>query len=200
MSRIIELLWRKKMSKEDEMLNELKKIRFLLEANPATITDAPQPSDEKTIKYDFQSSISFLGILTTICCLLGGFAFTGIIAFLAFDDASTLLSQVILFALFIVMGMFLGAVFTLNNINNLVSMQSQTPIIPIYPTEWRTINILMAVGSWGIQFVVPLMFLSKNLIVLFVLSMIVTTFWLIIGYLGSWKPIERELRRKGILR
>ena len=188
---------RLKMTKEDEMLDELKKIRQLLEPKPVPPV-APKPSDEKTIEYDYQSSISYLGIIMTVCALIGGFAFTGIIAFLMSGDLSTLLSQVILFILFEIQGMFIGAMFILNNINNLVSMQSQKQIIPIYPTEWRTINTLMTVGSWGIQFAVPLMFLFKNLIILSVLSMIMTVFWYIVGSRG-WKPVEGELRRKGIL-
>ena len=185
------------MSKEDEVLEELKKIRLLLEPKPAPPV-ALIPSDEKTIEYDHQSSTSFLGILTTICCLLGGFAFTGIIAFLTSGDPSALLSQVILFTLFMGMGFFIGSVFILNNLNNLVALQSQKPIIPIYPTEWRTINTLVMVGSWCIQFAVPLMFLLNNLIILSVLSMILTVLWFILGT-RNWKPVEKELRRKGIL-
>lgn len=184
------------MSKEDEMLDDVKKL--LLEPKP-TPPATPKPSDEKTKEYDYQSSISFLGIIITICVLLGGFAFTGIIAFLTSGDPSTPLSQVILFILYMCMSFFIGAVFVLNNINNLVSMRSPKPIIPVYPTEWRTINTLMTVGSYGIQFAVPLMFLSENLIILFVSSIILTVFWFIIGYLRSWKPVEKELRRKGIL-
>jgi hypothetical protein len=45
------------MPKEDEILNELKKIRLLLETKPATTPDAPQPSDGKTIKYDILKAV-----------------------------------------------------------------------------------------------------------------------------------------------
>ena len=130
----------------------------------------------------------------TICCLMDGFAFTGIITFLTYGDPSTLLSQVILFVLFMGMNLLLGALFFLLKINILVSRQSQKPIIPNYPTEWRTINKFMTVGNWGITFTVPLMFLSKNLIILFVLSTIIMVFFFIWGYLRNFKPIvERRL-------
>ena len=186
------------MSKEDEVLDELKKIRLLLEPNPAPSV-APKPSDEKTIEYDYQSSISYIGIIMTICCLMNGFAFTGIIAFLTVGDPSTLLSQGILFILFMGMNFLLGTVFFLLKINVLVSMQSQKPIIPIYPTEWPAINTFLTVGNWIIVFAVPLMFLSKDLIILFVLSMIILVFFFIWGYLRNFKPIFQELRRKGLL-
>ena len=156
-------------------------------------------SDEKVIEYDYGSVISFLGNLQSICVLLGGFAFTGITIVLTLGDPITPLSQIILFIMYMGMGMFLGAVYELNNINNLVSMQSPKPIIPIYPARWRTINTLMSVGGFAIQFSVNLMFLLKNLIPLFVLSLGITVFWFIWGYLRGWKPVEKELRRKGIL-
>jgi hypothetical protein len=132
----------------------------------------------------------------TICCLMDGFAFTGIIAFLTSGDSSTLLSQVILFILFMGMNLLLGALFFLLKINILVSMQSYKPIVPNYPSQWRIINTFMTVGNWGITFSVPLMFLSKNLIMLFVLSTMIAVSFFIWGYLRNFKPILEEARRK----
>jgi hypothetical protein len=121
---------------------------------------------------------------------MGGFAFTGIIAFLTAGDPSTLLSQIILFSLFMGMNLLVGAVFNLMNIGILVSMQSKKPIIPIgYPTELSRITAFMTVGNWAITFSVPLMFLSKNLVMLFVLSIIITVFFFVWGYLGSRKKV-----------
>ncbi len=156
-------------------------------------------SDEKVIEYDYGSVISFLGNLQSICVLLGGFAFTGLTIVLTLGAPVTLLSQIILFIMYMGMGMLLGAVYQLNNINNLVAMQSPKPIIPIYPSRWRTINILMSVGGFAIQFAINLMFLLKELIPLFVLSTGVTVFWFVWGYFRGWKPVEEKLRRKGIL-
>jgi len=115
-------------------------------------------------------------------------------------EPSTLLSQIILFVLYNGMGMFVGAVFELNNMNNLISLQSPKQIIPIYPVRWRTINILMTLGNFAIQLSITLMFLLKNLIPLFVLSTGIMIFWFLWGYLRSWKPIEKELRRRGTLK
>lgn len=156
-------------------------------------------SDEKVIEYDYGSVISFLGNLQSICVLFGGFAFTGITIVLTLGDPSTPLAQIILFVMYMGMGMFIGAVYELNNISNLVSMQSPKPIIPIYPARWRRINLLMSVAGFAIQFSINLMFLLKNLIELFVLSTCITAFWFIWGYLRGWKPVEKKLRKKGVL-
>jgi hypothetical protein len=159
--------------------------------------ETDEMSDKKTIEYDYQSSISYLGIIMTVCCLMGGFAFTGIIAFLTAGDPSTLLSQIILFSLFMGMNLLVGAVFNLMNIGILVSMQSKKPIIPIgYPTELSRITAFMTVGNWAITFSVPLMFLSKNLVMLFVLSTMIAVSFFIWGYLRNFKPILEEARRK----
>ena len=156
-------------------------------------------SDEKDIEYDYGSSLSFIGSLQTICGLLGGFAFTGITIVLALGDPRLLLSQVVLFILSTAMGMFLAALFDLNALNNLVCLHSQKPIIPIYPARWRRINIYMTLSGFSISMSVNLMFLLKNLIPLFTLSTSTSLIHFIWGYLKSWKPVEKELRRKGIL-
>lgn len=157
-------------------------------------------SDKKTIEYDHQSSLSFNGNLQTMCTLFGGFAFTGITIILTSGDLSAPLSQFILFMLYMAMGMFIGAVLELNNMNSLVSLHSPKPIIPLYPERWRRINFFITVGNAAILISVALMFLLKNLQILFVLSIGVGVFWFIWNYFRGWKPVEEELRKKGVLR
>ena len=157
-------------------------------------------SDGNSIDYDYESSLSFVGNLQTMCVLFGGFAFTGITIILALGDPSTLLSQSILFMLYMAMGMFIAAVLELNNMNNLVSLHSPKPIIPIYPERWRRINSFITVGNVAILFSVALMFLLKNLQILFLMSIGVGAFWFIWNYFRGWKPVEEQLRKKGVLR
>jgi hypothetical protein len=155
--------------------------------------------EQEKINYDYQSSISFIGIITTICSLFGGFAFTGIIAFLTSGDPTPILSQVTLFILYLTMSFFTNAVFSLNNLNNLVSMQSEKTIIPIYPKIWRNILNYMAIGMTGLEIAVPLMFLSKNLVILFIVSITIMMIMLYKMVVRDWNPIEKELRKRGIL-
>ena len=156
-------------------------------------------SDEKNIEYDYQTTISFLGNLQSICVLMGGFAFTGITLIITLGEPFNSLSQIVLFIMYMGMGMFLGAMYELNNISNLVSMTSVKQIIPIYPTRWRRTNLLMSIGGFTIQFSINLLFLLKNLIPLFVSSLCIAVFWIMWGYLRGWKPVEEKLRRKRIL-
>lgn len=156
-------------------------------------------SEKTNIEYDYESSISFLGNLQTICSLFGGFAFTGITLIITLGEPAIPLLQVILFILYMSMGLFTGAVSEVNNIQNLVSLHSPKQIIPIYPARWRTVNMLMTIGNFAIHFSITLMFLLKNLPILFVASLGITVFWFSWGYLRGWKPIEKELRRRGIL-
>ena len=155
---------------------------------------------EKEVEHDYGSSISFLASIQQMCALFGGFAFSGITIVITLGDPSTLLAQIILFIMFMSMGLFMGAVYELNNMKNLVCLDSPKQIIPIYPARWRRINTLMSIGGWAIQFSINLMFLLRNLIPLFILSIGITLFWFVWGYLRGWKPVEEELRRKGILR
>ena len=153
-------------------------------------------SEETSIEYDYESSISFLGNLQTICSLFGGFAFTGITLIITLGEPAIPLVQAILFILYMSMGMFTGAVSEVNNMSNLVSLDSRKQIIPIYPARWRTVNILITVGNFAIHFSITLRFLLKNLPILFVVSLGMTVFWFIWGYLRGWKPLKRSFAER----
>ena len=58
-------------------------------------------SEETNIEYDYESSISFLGNLQTICSLFGGFAFTVITLIITLGEPTVPLLQAILFILLV---------------------------------------------------------------------------------------------------
>jgi hypothetical protein len=161
---------------------------------------APELSDKKIIEYDYQSAISLIGILITICFLFAGFAFTVIILFITSAEPITLLSQVIFFILFVAIVAFICAAYLLHFMNLHISMESPKPIIPICPTLWPTINALLFYGSWGTLTAIALTFLLRNLVILFVVSIIaemVGTISMIVFY---FLPALQKMRKKGILK
>ena len=161
---------------------------------------APELSDEKIIEYDYQSTISFVGTLITIYSIFAGFAFTGIILFITSAEPITLLSQVILFILFVAMEALVVATWILHFINLRISIESPKPIIPIYPTQWPTINTLSIFGVWAITIAISLTFLLRHLVILFVLTIIADLAGGIILTVFYWRPVAQEMRKKGILK
>jgi hypothetical protein len=161
---------------------------------------APELSDEKNIEYAYQSTIALVGVLITVCFVLAGFAFTGIILFVTSAEPLTLLSQVILFILFLSMEATVFAGLMLHWINLEIAMESPKPIIPIFPNQWPTINAFLIFSVWAIGAVVTLTFLLRNLVILFVVSITAEVVGGIIMNVFYWRPVAQKMRKKGILK
>lgn len=100
-------------------------------------------SGEEVIKYDVESSLSFVTSLQTIFGIMAGFVFTGTTVVLStLGEPVTFLSQLVLFVLFCAMVMFTTAMYELHLVSNLVSWQSPKQIVPLYPARLRIINTL----------------------------------------------------------
>jgi len=156
-------------------------------------------SDEKVIEYDHGSSLSFVNSLETMCGLMSGFVFAGITVIIGtFTEPPTLISQVILFILSQVMGMFIMALWELHYMNILVCLQSPKLIIPNYPDRWRIVNTLIGAGSFLEMFSINLMFLLKDLKLLFALSTCTALFGFAFMNLRRWKHLKEKIdeRRK----
>jgi len=153
-------------------------------------------SEEKAVEYDHTSSVSLIIGLQTACGLMAGFAFTGTVVVLTgLGDPSALLSQIALAILYIAMIVFLGALFQLHLLNVATCMHSPKLIIPIFPgslPRWRIINRYMLVGSFLVTISIPVMFLLKNLTVLFVLAMCLAILLNVRFYFRSWLPVKKE--------
>ncbi len=153
-------------------------------------------SEEKAVEYDHTSSVSFVNGLQTACGLMAGFAFTGILVVLTgLGDPSALLSQIALAILDLGMIMFLRALFELHLLNVVTCMRSPKPIIPIFPESlprWRIINRYLLVGSFLVTISIPVMFLLKNLTVLFVLALCLAILGNVLFYFRSWLPVKKE--------
>jgi hypothetical protein len=161
---------------------------------------APELSDEKNIEYDYQSTISLVGILITVCFVFAGFAFTGIILFVTSAEPSTLLSQVILFILYISMALPVWAGLMLHLINLEIAMESHKPIIPIFPNQWPIINAFVIFSIWAIAAAVTLTFLLRNLVILFVVSITAEMVGGIFVTVFYWRPVAQKMRKRGILK
>jgi len=154
-------------------------------------------SNEKTIEYDYGSSISFVSSIETICGLMGGFVFSGIIVILTtLEDPSILLSQIALFILSQAMGMFTMAIWELHYLNILVCAKSPQPIIPNYPARWRIINTYITAGSFLEMISIQLMFLLKDLTILFVLSSCSSVFGFIMMFHKRRKLVKTRSNEK----
>lgn len=157
-------------------------------------------SKKKSIEYDHKSSISFLGTMQTICGLMAGFAFTGmIVALTGMGTPSTLISQFVLAILFSAMTIFLIALFELHLLNLLISTHSPKQIIPLYPDRNRRIQNLLIAGVFLVTFSISVMFLLRNLIMLFILSICATILGYIWFYFNRWKPIIEKLKSKKVI-
>ncbi|MGZ4947210.1 MAG: hypothetical protein ACXV5N_12645 [Halobacteriota archaeon] len=160
---------------------------------------APELSDEKIVEYDSQGTISLTGVLITAFFVFAGFAFTAIMLVVTSVEPITPLSQVILFIFFISMEGLVLAAWMLFYLNLDISMDSPKPIIPIYPTQWPIINAFSVLSISGISIAITLTFLLRNLVMLFVVSIIAYVVGLI--FLSQyWGPVAQKMHKKGILK
>jgi len=154
-------------------------------------------SNEKVIEYDHGSSLSFVNSLETICGLMSGFVFAGTTVIIGtFTGPPTLLSQVILFILSQTMGMLMMALWELHYINILVCLQSPKLIIPDYPERWRVVNTLITVTSFLMMFSINLLFLLKDLTLLFALSTCISVFAFALMNFRRWKPVREKINER----
>jgi len=154
-------------------------------------------SNEKVIEYDHGSSLSFVNSLETICGLMSGFVFAGTTVIIGtFTGPHTLLSQVILFILSQTMGMLMMALWELHYINILVCLQSPKLIIPDYPERWRVVNTLITVTSFLMMFSMNLLFLLKDLTLLFALSTCISVFAFALMNFRRWKPVREKINER----
>ncbi len=155
---------------------------------------------KKTIEYDHKSSISFLGTMQTICSLMAGFAFTGmIVALTGIGYPSTLISQFVLAILFSAMTIFLIALVELHFLNLLVSIRSPKQIVPLYPNRNRRIESLLFVGIFLVTFSISVMFVLRNLIMLFIFSICATILGYVWFYFKLWKPTRKKLKLEKVI-
>ena len=149
---------------------------------------------KRNIEYDHKSSVSFTIGLQTICGLLAGFSFTGILVILTrLGDPTAVLSQIVLVSLNFAMDFFILAVFELHLLNILTSLNSPIAIVPMYPPRWRIINMYIFLGTSLLMMSIPVLFLFKNLILLFVLSICWTIIIYIWFFFYRWKPVYQKL-------
>jgi len=155
---------------------------------------------EENIEYDHKSSVSFVIGLQTVCGLMAGFAFTGILVLLTrLGDPEALLSQIVLISLNFTMVFFLMALFELHLLNIVTSLNSPKAIVPINPSRWRIINRYMFSGIFLLMASISVLFLFKDLILPFVLSIC----WTVISYIWlcfyRWKPVYQKLMAAGVV-
>jgi len=159
-------------------------------------------SGEKAVEYDYGSCIAFVTGLELACGLMAGFAFTGTVVVLtSLGDPSTFLSQLSLAIMYFAMTMFLQALFELHFLNITTSVQSPKPIIPRSGplAGWTAINRNMFVGSFLVMASIPVMFLLKNLVILFALSICFAVLGNLLFYFRSWIPVRKAMEAKGII-
>jgi hypothetical protein len=155
---------------------------------------------ERNVEYDHKSSVSFVIGLQTICGLMAGFAFTGILVILTrLGDPTALLSPIVLVSLNFAMDFFIMALFELHLLNILTSLESQKAIVPINPSRWRIINRYIFLGSFLLLASIPVLFLFKNLILLFVLSISWAVLSYILFYSYRWKPVYQKLMAAAVV-
>ena len=150
-------------------------------------------SEKKPIEYDYGGSLSYSGSLMNICALLAGFTFTGTMVVLTSLDSSALFSQIALAILVVALTSFFAALFELQYITILTSIRSPKPIIYRDETRWRTIRIAIWLGQLLLMMSITVMFLLKNLIILFIFSLAVLVLGSISSYFYRWKPVKKEL-------
>ena len=150
-------------------------------------------SEKKPIEYDYGSSLSYSGSLMNICALLAGFTFTGIMVVLTSLDSSALFSQIALAILVVALASFSTALFELQYITTLTCIHTPKSIIYRDEARWRTIRIALWLGQPLLMMSISVMFLLKNLIILFIFSLVVLVLGSISSYFYRWKPITKEL-------
>jgi hypothetical protein len=129
-----------------------------------------------------------------ICALLAGFTFTGImVALTSLGDSSALFSQIALAILVVALASFFTALFEIQYITILTSIRSPKRIIYRDEARWRTFRITLWLSTILLTMSISVMFLLKNLIILFVFSLIVSVLAIIRSYFYSYKPVKKEL-------
>jgi hypothetical protein len=156
-------------------------------------------SDEKSIKYDYETGISYYGNIQSFAATMMGFAFTATVLVLTgIGDPNTFLSQAVLFVLFCTTFICLITVVEMIQVQMKHCIHSPKPIIPIYPTRNRFITNLLSVS--GVVFItsIPVMFLLRNLIQLFVLAICVDGIVSFLYRFYRWKPMAKEWESVGL--
>lgn len=129
-----------------------------------------------------------------ICALMAGFTFTGIMMVLSsLGDSSTLFSQIALAILVVALGSFFTALFELQFVTTLTCIRSPKPIIYRDEARWRTIRMTTWLGGFLLMMSISAMFLLKDLLILFIFSLVVLVLGSIRNYFYRWKPITKEL-------
>lgn len=128
-----------------------------------------------------------------ICALLAGFTFTGTMVVLTSLDSSALFSQIVLAILVVALASFFTALFELQYVAILTSIRSPKPIIYRDEIRWRTIRMTLWLGGFLLMLSIPVMFLVKNLIILFIFSLAVLVLGSIRNYFYRYKPVNKEL-------
>ena len=151
-------------------------------------------SEKKPIEYDYGGSLSYSGSLKNICALLAGFTFTGIMVVLtSLGDPSALFSQITLAILVVALGSFIIALWELQDITTLTCIHSPKPIIYRDEARWQTILMTVWLGGFFLMMSIAVMFLLKNLIILFIFALAVLVLGSIRNYFYRWKPVTKEL-------
>ena len=151
-------------------------------------------SNKKPIEYDYGGSIEYNGNLMNICALLAGFTFTGIMVVLtSLGDPTALFSQIALAILVVALGSFIIALWGLQDITTLTCIQSPKPILYRDVVRWRIINTTLWLSTVLLTMSISVMFLLKNLIILFIFSIIVMASGNIWSYFSLYKPVKKEL-------
>jgi len=156
-------------------------------------------SDEKAIKYDYGTGISYYGNIQSFAGMMAGFSFTGTVLILtSLGDSSTFLAQAVLFILFCTTFLCLITVVEMIQVQMKHCIHSPNPIIPIYPARNRLITNLLSLS--GVVFItsMPLMFLLQNLVELFALTMCVNGLVSILYRFYRWKPMAKEWESVGL--
>ena len=155
--------------------------------------------NEKTIQYDYETGISYYGNIQSFAATMMGFAFTATVLVLTgIGDPNAFLSQAVLFVLFCTTFICLITVVEMIQVQMKHCIHAPKQIIPIYPTRNRFITNLLSVS--GVVFItsIPVMFLLRNLIALFVLTMCVNGVVSLWYRFYRWKPMAKEWESVGL--
>lgn len=150
--------------------------------------------DKKTIEYDYGGGISYTSGLMNVSALMAGFTFTGIIVVLTnLGDSSALFSQIALAILVVTLGFLFNTLWELQYITTLICIHSTKPMIFRDLARWRTIQMALWLSGFLLMISIPVMFLLKNLTILFIFSLGFLVLGSIRNYFYRWKPVEKEL-------
>ena len=150
--------------------------------------------DEKTIEYNYGGSISYTSSLMSICAFMAGFTFTGITVILtSIGDSSALFSQIVLAILVVALSSLFLALWELQYMLTLTCLHSPKPMIFRDLARWRTIRTALWLSGSLLMMSIAVMFLLKNLTILFIFSLGLLGLGSIRNYFYRWKPIEKEL-------